>query len=308
MMENVFKIYLFLDGEKVVIKGRHDARTEGSKSTIVASVRKLKVADEIKSYEIRSDKNMTEYLIKLEEGTLSLRLSSTDPYNGSLKRILERKKIVEEVRIHVDEDQVRMTSNITDEEKNESFEDVVKLLKALENNGEIKSVIKSGDSNRPDSTLSYVFETKENEKIRIYVSTSNKKAISMLDQFHKTTIKKKTNLRKMAAIAAVGIALVAVPHVFSNIHFQMGQEATASENQIDVETNFTIMRSYIIRLSNEGLSVEEYFQLSSMVAETKSYYEELGKTDTESYKTLLEYEKLVDEYYQDYASKRGKTH
>jgi hypothetical protein len=297
-----FKSCFFLEGENAIEKHNQEEKTQSKeKSAIVAQIRARKLEGAIEKYEIVDTKGLKEYYIYLKDGMITLRLTAQDPYNISLKNILNSKKeFKDKLTITIDGNHFYMSDRDSKKEMSgQNLFGMLDYLDCMKNNKEIASVSKTGKEN-----FSYKIDTKENERIQILVSADNEEVVRRLDKLEKITIQKKNRLKVALAAGIVGISLAVVSPYASKMAYDIkdGIETMIDENnqQFTVEQNFKVMSSYAMRLQNNQLSSEDYENFRTIVNETMDYYTMSGKADTEDYQTLLSYEQLIDENYSNY--------
>lgn len=295
--KETFKTIFFYDKEKAIEKYRNEDYQEREKAAIIAQIRSLLDENQVKNYELIPSTEMGEFRLSLEQGILSLRVKNSDPYYSILKTMLENKKgLRDEVTFVVSKHHFTLTSrNSTIQKTGKDISQIIEYLESMKNNGELTHVEKRGAE-----ALEYQFDTNENERIRILVDADNKEVVSRLDHFEKTTVRKKNGLKRIVTGAVVAVALtVSVPYVGHIIKPVIAKTIEKDNERFDLQTNFTLMDHYYMMLNSGGLTNEEYDQFYDLVLSTQKYYENQGKTDCEDYKTLLKYQQLLDQEYQN---------
>lgn len=292
------KAYFFVEDDKAFERLAHDKLEPKTKSAVIAEVRNKKNAHEIKKFNVVSTENGNEYFIVLEDKTLYLVVSKEDPSNAILNTILNENKMAkDEVIIRISENKFTMSNKDADEiHEGKNINEMITFLKCMQKNGEIESVEKRGTK-----YLEYIFETKENEKIRILTEASNQEIVSQLDEFPKNKIQKKNGLKAVIAASVVGVALaVSHPYIGTTAHNFVTQMVEKDNANFEIETNFERMSSYYTRLVGGNLTKDDYESFRSLVSKMKTYYEENNKTTSFDYETLLKYESTIEEHYSSY--------
>lgn len=304
---------IFLEDKKAV---DYQSGERKDKSIILSEIRKLKADKKIKTFNKTEGITGTKFEIKLKDNSIiNIAVSKEDKHSiVVLNTIMQSKKVYQDEAVMTfDGKKVIISSResgIIQGERDQA--QIMSLLKAMYNNGEISTVIKSGRKN-----YTYSIETKDNERLKIYVNMLDPIA-DELDAFTNVVVRKnkiKKAIRTGVIAAGTFVVVVTTPYTKGVITTTYQNAKTSVETYIREQEQdkymmdkWPYLESCALRLKADNITKDDFIdfmtELGKMIQhyETTKTKEELEKS--RDYKRLKEWSSLVDENYSTIMNRR----
>ncbi len=273
--------------------------TSREKKDIIASIQRMCMENLIIDCTIIEDKELMLYRIQQEEGITAIHIKSSDEYNDELANLLKRKQknFVKETTIVIKDGSCCIDCNYKANKKEETYtnEQVIEKLKFLKERKKLKNRSKKEKIKGEESGFRYTFFTKREEKIDVYVASTEKKIIEQLDEIAEIQEKKQRH-KKMLCGLGLGIVLtVSSPYVGRTVRFLYEEHTKQSEIQYLFESNMPRLTSLHRNLQKYGsLPEEQMIEFRDRVDCLITCIEENNLKD-ESYPLLLQYREEIFE-------------
>lgn len=292
MNSDVIKTIFFYDnsqGNKTIENQDGEIR-ERSKEEVLNDIQN-KIRNHILfSYTVIRDQQLVIYQLNQEEGVVNLRMSLFDESLPALRNILSAipRKVLEDsnkknvIKITIAEESCHVSyfsnRSVISKELKEA-EEVIDYIQCLKNNNEIISAVRDGNEN-----LRYVFETVEQEELKIYVRLENKKVVEALDSLVSEKIKNK-NKKKwpiftgMVLCGGLAMLLSKNPKVQETVQSMHEKSMEQKEATALLDENFYRIKSLYSRFKTSELSEEEKMELNNRLSEVLTYLHAIESKD-----------------------------